>query len=95
MEQVYFMEIAYWLNPRFLTSILLKLPRTMNLKMKKGEQIKTLLFYCCPAKTRTLTNRTRIWYATITPQGNQFCVPAGIRTQDPILKRDVLYLLSY
>ena len=23
------------------------------------------------------------------------CVPAGIRTQDPILKRDVLYLLSY
>ncbi len=24
-----------------------------------------------------------------------FCDPAGIRTQDPILKRDVLYLLSY
>ena len=24
-----------------------------------------------------------------------FCVQAGIRTQDPILKRDVLYLLSY
>ncbi len=23
------------------------------------------------------------------------CVSAGIRTQDPILKRDVLYLLSY
>ncbi len=23
------------------------------------------------------------------------CDPAGIRTQDPILKRDVLYLLSY
>jgi len=24
-----------------------------------------------------------------------FCDPAGARTQDPILKRDVLYLLSY
>ena len=24
-----------------------------------------------------------------------FCEPAGARTQDPILKRDVLYLLSY
>ena len=24
-----------------------------------------------------------------------FRVPAGARTQDPILKRDVLYLLSY
>ncbi len=24
-----------------------------------------------------------------------FCDSAGIRTQDPILKRDVLYLLSY
>jgi hypothetical protein len=24
-----------------------------------------------------------------------FSDPAGIRTQDPILKRDVLYLLSY
>ena len=24
-----------------------------------------------------------------------FCDLAGIRTQDPILKRDVLYLLSY
>ena len=23
------------------------------------------------------------------------CEPAGARTQDPILKRDVLYLLSY
>ncbi len=23
------------------------------------------------------------------------CDPAGARTQDPILKRDVLYLLSY
>ena len=27
--------------------------------------------------------------------GEFFCDPAGARTQDPILKRDVLYLLSY
>ena len=27
--------------------------------------------------------------------GLSFCEPAGARTQDPILKRDVLYLLSY
>jgi hypothetical protein len=27
--------------------------------------------------------------------GGFFCDPAGIRTQDPILKRDVLYQLSY
>ena len=28
-------------------------------------------------------------------RNSPLCEPAGARTQDPILKRDVLYLLSY
>ena len=32
------------------------------------------------------TKRAAVWL---------LCEPAGARTQDPILKRDVLYLLSY
>jgi hypothetical protein len=43
-----------------------------------------------------LSRRLQIKNALAKREGHHWsCDPAGIRTQDPILKRDVLYLLSY
>ena len=40
--------------------------------------------------------RRKIWMETKKPATYAgFCDLAGVRTQDPILKRDVLYQLSY
>ena len=37
----------------------------------------------CPTETRTQSNRTKIWCATITPWGNRFfCVFAGAKIRD-------------
>ena len=51
-------------------------------------QIYTLKWYC--EKLSHKKNRLPQEADLLT-----LCVSAGIRTQDPILKRDVLYLLSY
>lgn len=51
--------------------------------MKKSEESSSL-FFCNGYKTKK-----------VVISDNLFCDPVGIRTQDPIIKSDVLYQLSY
>ena len=49
--------------------------------------------FCRISKNRTQPSRSK--FLRTTDILRFFCEPTEVRTQDPILKRDVLYLLSY